>query len=107
MKKELQERLKAFRRWTDTHKRSYQVIVCAAVALSIGIYTFAFSDSNLGRQIRYSQRINLLSKEYKELKEAYQADSIKIENYQRDLPYLERMAREEYSMQRPEEVIFL
>ena len=72
----------------------------------MGIYTFAISDSNLGKQLRYSHRIQALTDECKQLEEAYRSDSIKIDSYKQDKASLERIAREEYRMQRPEEVIF-
>ena len=73
----------------------------------MGIYTFAISDSNLGKQLRYSHRIQALTDECKQLEEAYRSDSIKIDSYKQDKASLERIAREEYRMQRPDEVVFL
>ena len=73
----------------------------------MGLYTFVISDSNLGKQLRYSHRIQSLTNECKRLKEAYQSDSLKIDSYKQDKASLERIAREEYRMQRPDEVVFL
>lgn len=93
--------------WTQAHPALTQIIVCAAIVLGMGGYTFVFSDSNLGKQYRYAQRIKTLQREYREHVEAYRQDSLKIEHYKQDLGHLERLAREEYHMQRPDEIVFL
>ena len=92
--KELIGRLKGrIKRMSAEHPKRAQAFLCGLIVLGMGIYTFAISDSNLGKQLRYSHRIQALTDECKQLEEAYRSDSIKI-------------AREEYRMQRPEEVIF-
>ena len=88
------------------HPKRAQAILCGLIVLGMGLYTFVISDSNLGKQLRYSHRIQSLTNECKRLKEAYQSDSLKIDSYKQDKASLERIAREEYRMQRPEEVIF-
>ena len=105
--KELIGRLKGrIKRMSAEHPKRAQAFLCGLIVLGMGIYTFAISDSNLGKQLRYSHRIQTLTDECKRLEKAYQSDSLKIDSYKQDKASLERIAREEYRMQRPEEVIF-
>ena len=103
----LKRTINKLKRWSAEHPKRAQGILCGLIVLAMGLYTFAFSDSNLGKQLRYSRRIQTLARECQELEEAYKSDSLKIDGYKRDKASLERIAREEYRMQRPEEVIFL
>lgn len=89
------------------HPKRAQAFLCGLIVLGMGIYTFIISDSNLGKQLRYSHRIQALTDECKRLNEAYRSDSLKIDSYKQDKASLERIAREEYRMQRPDEVVFL
>ena len=105
--KKLMGRLKGhIKRMSAEHPKRAQAFLCGLIVLGMGIYTFAISDSNLGKQLRYSHRIQALTDECKRLEEAYRSDSLKIDSYKQDKASLERIAREEYRMQRPEEVIF-
>lgn len=94
------------KRLNAEHPKRAQLILCGLIVLGMGFYTFVISDSNLGKQLRYSHRIQALTDECKRLEEAYRSDSLKIDSYKQDKASLERIAREEYRMQRPEEVIF-
>lgn len=106
--KELIDRLKGHvKRLSAEHPKRAQVFLCGLIVLGMGIYTFVISDSNLGKQLRYSHRIQALTDECKRLEEAYRSDSLKIDSYKQDKASLERIAREEYRMQRPDEVVFL
>lgn len=95
------------KRLSTEHSKRAQAFLCGLIVLGMGIYTFVFSDSNLGKQFRYSHRIQALTDECKRLDEAYRSDSLKIDSYKQDKASLERIAREEYRMQRPDEVVFL
>ena len=106
--KKLMGRLKGhIKRMSAEHPKRAQAFLCGLIVLGMGIYTFAISDSNLGKQLRYSHRIQSLTDECKRLEEAYQSDSLKIDSYKQDKASLERIAREEYRMQRPDEVVFI
>ena len=95
------------KRLSAEHPKRAQAFLCGLIVLGMGIYTFIISDSNLGKQLRYSHRIQALTDECKRLDEAYRSDSLKIDSYKQDKASLERIAREEYRMQRPDEVVFL
>lgn len=95
------------KRLSAEHPKRAQAFLCGLIVLGMGIYTFVISDSNLGKQLRYSHRIQALTDECKRLEEAYRSDSLKIDSYKQDKASLERIAREEYRMQRPDEVVFL
>ena len=95
------------KRLSTEHPKRAQAFLCGLIVLGMGIYTFVISDSNLGKQLRYSHRIQALTDECKRLDEAYRSDSLKIDSYKQDKASLERIAREEYRMQRPDEVVFL
>lgn len=95
------------KRLSTEHPKRAQAFLCGLIVLGMGIYTFIISDSNLGKQLRYSHRIQALTDECKRLNEAYRSDSLKIDSYKQDKASLERIAREEYRMQRPDEVVFL
>ena len=106
--KKLMGRLKGhIKRMSAEHPKRAQAFLCGLIVLGMGIYTFAISDSNLGKQLRYSHRIQALTDECKRLEEAYRSDSLKIDSYKQDKASLERIAREEYRMQRPDEVVFI
>ena len=106
--KELIDRLKGHvKRLSAEHPKRAQTFLGGLIVLGMGIYTFVISDSNLGKQLRYSHRIQALTDECKRLEEAYRSDSLKIDSYKQDKASLERIAREEYRMQRPDEVVFL
>lgn len=106
--KELIDRLKGHvKRLSAEHPKRAQAFLCGLIVLGMGIYTFVISDSNLGKQLRYSHRIQALTDECKRLEEAYRSDSLKIDSYKQDKASLERIAREEYRMQRPDELVFL
>lgn len=106
--KELIGRLKGrVKHLSAEHPKRAQAFLCGLIVLGMGIYTFVISDSNLGKQLRYSHRIQALTDECKRLEEAYRSDSLKIDSYKQDKASLERIAREEYRMQRPDEVVFL
>ena len=106
--KELIGRIKGrIKRMSAKHPKRAQAFLCGLIVLGMGIYTFVISDSNLGKQLRYSHRIQALTDECKRLEEAYRSDSLKIDSYKQDKASLERIAREEYRMQRPDEVVFL
>ena len=95
------------KRFSAEHPKRAQALLCGLIVLGMGVYTFVLSDSNLGKQLRYSHRIQALTDECKRLEEAYRSDSLKIDSYKQDKASLERIAREEYRMQRPDEVVFL
>ena len=97
----------SIKRLSTEHPKRAQAFLCGLIVLGMGIYTFVISDSNLGKQLRYSHRIQALTDECKRLDEAYRSDSLKIDSYKQDKASLERIAREEYRMQRPDEVVFL
>ncbi|EFR34635.1 FtsB family cell division protein [Porphyromonas asaccharolytica] len=106
--KELIGRLKGhIKRLSAEHPKRAQAFLCGLIVLGMGLYTFVISDSNLGKQLRYSHRIQTLTDECKRLEEAYRSDSLKIDSYKQDKASLERIAREEYRMQRPDEVVFI
>lgn len=106
--KELIGRLKGrIKRLSAEHPKRAQAFLCGLIVLGMGLYTFVISDSNLGKQLRYSHRIQALTDECKRLEEAYRSDSLKIDSYKQDKASLERIAREEYRMQRPDEVVFI
>jgi|GEM_PF-1616871 hypothetical protein len=106
--KELIGRLKGhIKRLSAEHPKRAQAFLCGLIVLGMGLYTFVISDSNLAKQLRYSHRIQTLTDECKRLEEAYRSDSLKIDSYKQDKASLERIAREEYRMQRPDEVVFI
>ena len=53
--KELIGRLKGrIKRMSAEHPKRAQAFLCGLIVLGMGIYTFAISDSNLGKQLRLS-----------------------------------------------------
>ena len=72
------------KRFSAEHPKRAQALLCGLIVLGMGVYTFVLSDSNLGKQLRYSHRIQTLTDECKRLEEAYRSDSLKIDSYKQD-----------------------
>lgn len=71
------------------------------------VLTWGIGDANLWQQIVYSRRIHRLEKEYKTLYNQYQTDSLRLYRLTQDKDDLERIARTEYHMKAPDELLFL
>lgn len=68
---------------------------------------FLLGESSIFEQIRYSRRIIDLDRDIEQRSENFRSDSIKLERLVDKSTNLEKIAREEYKMKAPEELIFL
>ncbi|MDR0430320.1 MAG: septum formation initiator family protein [Tannerellaceae bacterium] len=80
----------------------YWLVTIGFVAL-----TFTAGDSNLYKRYTYDEKIRSLEKEIKYYKEEIEENTKKLNDLRTDKEGLERFAREEYFMKKPDEDIFI
>lgn len=78
-----------------------------AVALCGLFFTFVVGDSNLYRRFSYDQKIRALEREIEHYQEEIQENRQKLNDLRTDKEGLERFAREEYYMKRPNEEVYI
>ncbi len=79
-------------------------VVVIAVFLFI---TFVVGDSNLYKRYVYNEKIRRLEREIRHYKKAIEADRHKLEDIRTNREGLERYAREEFYMKRPNEDVYI
>ena len=77
------------------------------VTIGFVLLTFTAGDSNLDKRYTYDEKIRSLEKEIKHYEEEIAINSQKLQNLRTDKEGLERFAREEYYMKRPNEDVFI
>ena len=77
------------------------------VTIGFVLLTFTSGDSNLYKRYTYDEKIRSLEKEIKHYEEEIAINSQKLQNLRTDKEGLERFAREEYYMKRPNEDVFI
>ena len=77
------------------------------VTIGFLLLTFTAGDSNLYKRYTYDEKIRSLEKEIKHYEEEIAINSQKLQNLRTDKEGLERFAREEYYMKRPNEDVFI
>ncbi len=96
------QRLKEFYRKYLSRINAYWLVTIGFVAL-----TFTAGDSNLYKRYTYDEKIRSLEKEIKFYEEEIEVNSKKLNDLHTDKEGLERFAREEYFMKKPNEDIFI
>lgn len=71
------------------------------------VLTFTAGDSSLYKRYQYDEKIRSLEKEIKTYRDEIEVNREKLEALHTDREGLERFAREEYHMKKPDEEIFL
>lgn len=71
------------------------------------VLTFTTGDSSLYKRYQYDEKIRSLEKEIRYYQEEAETNRRKLESLRTDKEGLERFAREEYFMKKPEEDIFI
>lgn len=69
--------------------------------------TFTVGDSNLYKRYTYDEKIRSLEKEIKHYQKEIEINSKKLNDLHTDKEGLERFAREEYFMKKPNEDVFI
>jgi cell division protein FtsB len=77
------------------------------VTIAIVAFTFIASDSNLYIRYTYDEKIRELEKEIKHYQDEIKINREKLNSLRTDKVGLERFAREEYYMKKPDEDIFI
>lgn len=77
------------------------------VTISVFILMCLDSDSNLYKRWMYDEKIRSLEKEIKFYQKEIEVNRKKLEDLHTDKEGLERFAREEYFMKRPNEDVFI
>ena len=71
------------------------------------IITFVVGDSNLYKRYSYDEKIRQLEDEIKAYKKEIEENRKKLEDLHTSQERLERFAREEYFMKKPDEDVFI
>ena len=69
--------------------------------------TFVMGDSSLYKRYTYDEKIRSLEKEIKHYQKEIEINSKKLNDLHTDKEGLERFAREEYFMKKPNEDVFI
>lgn len=77
------------------------------VTIGFLIVTFTVGDSNLYKRYTYDEKIRSLEKEIKHYQKEIEINSKKLNDLRTDKEGLERFAREEYFMKKPNEDIYI
>lgn len=77
------------------------------VVVGFLILTFTVGDSNLYKRYTYDEKIRSLEKEIKHYREEIEINRGKLNALRTDKEGLERFAREEYLMKKPDEDIYI
>lgn len=77
------------------------------VVVGFLILTFTVGDSNLYKRYTYDEKIRSLEKEIKHYREEIEINRGKLNALRTDKEGLERFAREEYFMKKPDEDIYI
>lgn len=68
---------------------------------------FVFGEASVWNHFRHIRRIRQLERTYKNARLRYQADSVKLKHITDNAEDLEHIARVDYGMKAPEELVFL
>ena len=81
---------------------AYWMVIIGFVAL-----TFVAGDSNLYKHYMYTKKIHELEKEIRQSRHEIERNKKKLKDFHTNKEGLERFAREEYLMKKPNEDIFI
>ncbi|MDR2388970.1 MAG: septum formation initiator family protein [Tannerellaceae bacterium] len=81
---------------------AYGIVVIGFIAL-----TFVAGDSNLYKHYIYTKKIYELEKEIRQSRDEIEANRKKLKDFHTNKEGLERFAREEYLMKKPNEDLFI
>jgi len=101
MTKPLFSRLSAFYKRYLAHRISW------LLAAALFVYLFILNDNNLYQRYQYDQKIQRLEQEIKDYEEELRRNRLRLQELQMDKDGLERFAREQFHMKRPNEDLFL
>ncbi len=96
------ERIKSFYQNYLSRINVYWLVIIGFLLL-----TFTVGDSNLYMRFKYDEKITQLEKEIKYYQDEIEVNSEKLNRLRTDKEGLERFAREEYYMKRPNEDIYI
>lgn len=77
------------------------------IGIAFGVVTLTVGDSSLYKRYMYEEKISSLEKEIKHYQQEIEVNSEKLNNLRTDKEGLERFAREEYFMKKPNEDVFI
>ena len=81
------------------------------IAIGVGgallLLILSVGDQNIVNQVRYARKVYTLRNTYRQMERKYREDSIRLDNLINNTQDLERLARTEYQMTAPEEILFL
>lgn len=77
------------------------------IGIPFGVFTLTVGDSSLYKRYTYEEKISSLEKEIEHYQQEIEVNSKKLNDLHTDKEGLERFAREEYFMKKPNEDIFI
>lgn len=87
--------------------RGYLTKIQILIILAISVYAFFLSESNIFSRWQYDAQIRELNGQIEHYKEQIASDNKKLEELEADKDEIEKFARENYLMKKPEEDIFI
>lgn len=88
--------------WNFIRRHKYSVVICSFLLLIV------FLDQNsMIRRMSQKRQINELEEEIEAYRSQIQESSALLEDIENDTVLLERMARQNYNMSRPDEDVFI
>ncbi len=101
-REDLMSRLKDFYSKYLSKINAYWLVVIVFL-----IVTFTMGDSSLYKRYTYDEKIRALEKEIDHYRKEIETNTRKLHNLRTDKEGLERFAREEYFMKKPDEDIYI
>ncbi|MDR1879548.1 MAG: septum formation initiator family protein [Tannerellaceae bacterium] len=77
------------------------------ITIGFVVFTFTTGDSNLYKRYTYDEKIRSLEREIKHYKDEIEVNSRKLKDLHTNKEGLERFAREEYFMKKPDEDVYI
>ncbi|MDR2232618.1 MAG: septum formation initiator family protein [Tannerella sp.] len=71
------------------------------------VLTFMVGDSNIYKRYQYDEKIRMLEKEIRQYRKEIETNRKKLDDLNTSKERLERFAREEYFMKKPDEDIYI
>jgi cell division protein FtsB len=95
-------RIKDFRTKYLSKNKMFWLVIVGVVA-----FTFTVGDSSLYKRYTYDEQIRSLEKEIMQYKDEIGKNKKKLDDLRMNKEGLERIAREDYRMKRPNEEVFI
>jgi cell division protein FtsB len=90
----------------EQRRRTYIFFTCIAIALAYLCYNLIFGDMGLFKFLELRQNKSRLESEITRIDKENKALNVQVNSLKKDPYYIEKYAREEYGLAKPDEFIF-